>query len=163
MLETKYEFVANTSNKTVILGMDVRLHSGVNRWSANAIKQYITNDIEQKYNIVFLGEDPRKKIKKVKIENIIVPPVVEVEKSVEVNQEIQDEADALKLKAKSIEAEATFSVNRFSKLDEARATKQLSYITSIKKLNKVRAELEGFPKTEMHKKLIDQRIEELNK
>ena len=68
---------------------------------------------------------------------------------------------ALLDRAKSQEATMTFTAARFSNLDKDRATQKVALINDVKRLKKVRVELEGFQGTKMHRDVIDNRIAEL--
>lgn len=171
----KYDFSAKTGNQVIILGPDIRLVEGVNSWSADSIKKFLTPEIEQRFQIQFRDPDPRleneskskkKTTAKKKETNTAKTEKTETkEPSTDSEYEtyngpggaVQKSLD----KAKEKEELVQFTAVRFATLDKDRAEKKVKAISDISKLKKVRVELEALSGAKMHRSLVDDRLVEL--
>lgn len=193
-LTPKVRFTADTGNRVIILGMELRIKHGENAWIAEAIKKYLTDELVEQFDIKFVDPDPRieqeekpektkttekaetndtkkstsksKSKQKTETSKTETEPVEsangeEEEKKSEVETDDGGEQRKYVEKVKNHEAMITFTAARFSKLDKERAEKKVGDITDVRKLKKVRTELEGYQGTQLHRKLIDARIQEL--
>lgn len=153
----KIRFIADTNRKKIVLGMGITLCHGENAWSEGAVREFLNQEIMNKFNIRFIDSPPSDITLESKPEtNPIQEPVLELE-SIPENKIIKKILEV----QKNVDDNILLSPMRFTKLTKEKAKELVEKIDNVAILKKLYDELGGFMGSRTYKRIVNDRIAKL--